>query len=240
MYREQPAREIAQRLHRSISSVYRTARRIGLSVHVPRVGSTRDDVIREKLAAGWSDAEIGELFGLTRKTISGRREKLGLPASGNSPHRRRRVAMRTAEQLRKAGLPSIGHLRREAFRKYAVACGWPDDLPPRAVQILNAIWDRGPQTRRELQRCIGMPWLGSRKTLKGSVVGGSYLAFLMRRGYVVTVGRIVRGRGRGRSVQMYTLAENIKRGPIDPSVTPPAIARGVRAHCRRANQEDEQ
>jgi hypothetical protein len=132
---------------------------------------------------------------------------------------RQKVAEKTRQQLQRAGLPSIGHLRVEAFKKYARDHGWPEDLQVREVQILNAMWDRGPMTRREIAAAIGMPWKGTRKSLMGNRIGGSYLATLMRRGMVVNLGRIVKhpdagkgGRaGQGKNCCVYSLSPTVQR-----------------------------
>ena len=106
----------------------------------------------------------------------------------------------------------VGQLRR--------GLGLPSDLRPRAVAILNALYDRGPMTRRELADVIGMPWKGSRKSLASNDPEGSYLAHLAARGLVRAVkrGNRVTGRGRGHSTNVYMIPLTIKRG--DPNTWP--------------------
>lgn len=98
-----------------------------------------------------------------------------------------------------------------AFRRYAASSGWPEDLAPREVHILEVLSASDPMTRPEIARAIGMPWIGSRRSLKGNTPGGSYLASLMRRGLVASLGRVVRGQGRGHSLHLYTLAIDAER-----------------------------
>jgi hypothetical protein len=80
--------------------------------------------------------------------------------------------------------------------------------------MLNAMWDNGPMTRRELADAIGMPWKGSRKSLVSNDPEGSYLAHLIARGLVVSLGRIKKGKGRGHSCQVYSLPLWIERGEV--------------------------
>jgi hypothetical protein len=212
--------EIARKLGRSQSSVHQRRAKMGLSCRrVPMVGFV--SFLRQQHAAGWSDAEIASAWSarfpdrrtLERHTVGQYRERLGLPHNAYSDHRRRRVAERTQQQLAAAGLPSIGWLRKEAFRKRAIAAGWPGDLRPRAVQILNALWDRGPMTRPEIAKAIGMPWKGSRQSLTSNDPEGSYLAHLQSRGLVIVFKRAckVLGKGKGHSMDVYSLPLDIER-----------------------------
>jgi len=147
-----------------------------------------------------------------RHTVGNWRKRLGLPANTLSVHRRELIREKSAEQLRAAGLTTLAELRAPTFRQRALASGGPADLRPRAVQMLNALWDRGPMTRRELADVLGMPWKGSRKSLVSNDPEGSYLAHLTRRGLVVNLGRVVRGTGSGHSACLYALAFDIERG----------------------------
>lgn len=213
LYRKVPAAEIARRLGRTFRAVHQCARAMGL--HTPQRFRAPDmeSFVRERNADGWPDAEIARARGVERHAVAHLRKRLGLPSNQFSARRRAAVAARTAEQLRRAGLPSIGHLRVQAFRARARAAGWPDDLRPRAVQILNLLWERGPQTRRQIADAIGMRWKGSRNSLTSNDPEGTYLAHLVARGLVVDLGRVgtVRGQGKGRSVHVYSLPLTIER-----------------------------
>jgi hypothetical protein len=138
---------------------------------------------------------------------------MGLPPNRGSDHYRRAVRSRTGEQLERGGFRSLAELRSWVFRRMAEKAGWPADLRPRHVDILNALWDRGPMTRRELADAIGMRWLGSRGSLKSSDPEGSYLAHLTRRGLVMRMPRARRmtGQGKGRSCDIYMLSLDIER-----------------------------
>lgn len=215
-----PIDDLCRQLKRTRSSVYGMREKLGLTTPTIDFGDKFIAFLKVKHALGWSDTEIAAGYSkrftkrrpIDRHSVSERRRKLGLCDNSLSQHRRQKVAAKTAEQLRQAGLPSIGYLRVEAFKKRARDAGWPEDIRPRAVQILNALWDHGPMTRIELAAVIGMPWKGSRRSLHSNDPEGSYLAHLMKRGLVITLGRIVRGKGRGHSTQIYSLPLWIQRG----------------------------
>jgi hypothetical protein len=140
---------------------------------------------------------------------------LGLPSNRGGERYRDRVRQKTREQLRKAGVESLANVRTKAFQDWAESCGWPRNLRPRHVEILNLLWEKGPQTRREIAAAIGMPWKGSRKSLVSNDPEGSYLAHLMRRGLVVCLGRLVKGKGKGGSVCVYSLLLTVERKPTE-------------------------
>jgi hypothetical protein len=168
-----------------------------------RLGHTDTEIVRT-----WHE-ETG--VSINRRTVCEFRARLNLPSNACSPWRRDQVRQRTSLQLLQMGLPSIGYLRVLAFRAFARRNGWPEDLRPRAVQILNLLYEQGPQTRRQISDAIGMPWKGSRKSLHSNDPEGSYLAHLIKRGFVVQLPRLVKGKGQGKSVHLYSIAPNIKR-----------------------------
>lgn len=214
--RKKTAAEIAERLGRSESGIHQLANRMGLARKRVSLGDDFEEFLRAKHKAGWSDAEIAAAWGCDRHTVGDFRDRFGLPHNALSERRRDRVRKKTAEQLRKAGLPTLAAVRVKAFRDRARAAGWPEDLRPRAVQILNALWDNGPMSRREIADAIGMPWKGTRESLCSNDPEGSYLAHLAARRLVVVLKRArrVTGKGRGHSVNLYSLPLDIQRGPI--------------------------
>ena len=157
-YRELPTPEIAARLGRTVTSVYQAAARLGLMRPTPRLVDRPGLVDRLKAlhGRGWSYGEIGRDLKVDRHHVASLCRKLGLPDHGWTEHMRANVRRKTAEQLRKAGLPSIGYLRVAAFRTYARDRGWPEDLKKRQVQILELLWANGPMTRDELGKALGL------------------------------------------------------------------------------------
>ncbi len=185
-------------LPRKTSSIYRIQSKLGLSRPAPPRHDTAalDALIRQLSADGWTDAEIREEVGrrrgrsCDRHMIGVRRRAMGLPnnsCNGDSPSRRvlERVRQKTREQLDKAGISDLSHLRLHVWRERARSAGWPEDLRPGEVAVLNALWDRGPLTKKELADAVGVPWQGL-KTLHSNGQGGSHMATLMRRGLVVS------------------------------------------------------
>lgn len=211
-YGRVPVAEIAVALRRTVGSVYQQADRLRLTKH-PKVDWTRLDCeLRRLHALGRSDAEIAtelrRIAGreLDRRTVGGRRVQLGLSHNASSDHRRRRVAEKTKAQCALAGVATLADIRVQSWQDAAARCGWPRDLRPRAVQILNTLYQRGPMTRRQIAEAIGLPWNGSRKSLTSRDTEGIYLWHLVRRGLVVRLPRLVKGTGKGRSTHLYTLA----------------------------------
>jgi hypothetical protein len=207
-----PASDMAQVLDRSRSSTHQRCRVLGLS---RRLTPTRAPAFRRRLlelhALGWSDAEIAVELKVERHTVGDHRALLGLPMNRFSAHVRQRVAEKTREQLEKAGLRSLAELRLRTWRERARAAGWPEDLAPQYVRILTSLYERGPQSRRQLCDSAGFTWKNGNG--RGSMCGGgrtnrnvSYLAELMRRGLVVYSGRSFKGRGKGSSFGAYSLA----------------------------------
>ena len=207
-----PVRLIAQELNRTRESTYRKTVQLGLSTgKQSRLGKRFLTFLREKHALGWSDAEIAAAFGCERHTVGDWRKRLGLACNALSDHYRRRVARKTRQQLKEAGVSTLAELRAETWRQKAREMGWPEDLRWRSVQILEALHTRGPMTRREIAEAIGMPWKGSRKSLVSNDPEGSYLAHLQARGLVIRLGRVVRGKGSGYSTNLYSLALHVQK-----------------------------
>lgn len=211
MYPTHATAEIAERLRRPVGAIYRMAHQLGLS-KCPRYPQEFVEAIRRLHADGLNDREIADRLGSTRDTVHAvRYARLKLPAHGATIESRRRCV---AKQLETLGLTSPTQLRTRAFRLFAERSGWPNDLRPRAVQILNVLAARGPMTAFELASAIGMPVgpfpSGKRRILLASNdPEGTYTAHLMARGLVLYVrGKSLgagSGRGRGRRPGHYIL-----------------------------------
>lgn len=246
------AERIGEVLRRPVGQVHATANRYGLR---KIRGAYLDHKLlgkftRAKLKLDWSDAEIAAAWTaehpdqpLDRRYLAAlRREKFHLPPSGITDRLRDRVRAKTREQLDAAGLGSLAELRRREFARYGERMGWPGVKWPRAVQILNVLYEQGPQSRVALAKKIGMRTTfpnskqpDSRKLLLGNGPGGTYVATLIRMGLVVKLpGRPIRGKGKGRSFCVYAIAPKVQRSPIDakqrkPEHPQPAGDRGTTA-----------
>jgi hypothetical protein len=213
LYGRVPGPELARRLGVSLKRLHNAAKRHGLTAERFAWTAAAERRLKELHGQGWSDTEIAREFGCERHTVSACRERLGLPAWYGTPgspwheHRKTQVRERTAAQLKAAGCASLGELRRKAYRDYARANGWPEDLRPRAVMILNALAAKGPMTREQIAAAVGMPWKGSRKSLVSNDPEGSYLGNLQARGLVCYLHRSApSGRqGGGRIPGLYML-----------------------------------
>lgn len=213
-YRAKGAPAVARMLRRTTKAVHQEARTLGLCI--PQRFRAPDMVafVRSKNGAGWSDSEIAEARRCDRHAVSHLRKSLGLPSNARGERFKAKIRDGTRRQCSEWGVPNLAALRGKVFRDRAREAGWPEDLRLRAVQMLNVLWERGPQTRRQLCDAIGMKWLGSRKSLVSNDPGGTYLTYLIKRGLVISLGRIgtVHGKGKGRSVQVYSLPLFINRG----------------------------
>jgi hypothetical protein len=208
--------EIARRLDRSPTSIYRRACSLGLRRRRrTEVDAAFLETVRRLAALGRTDPEIAAELGCDRHTVSGRRKRMGLASNAYGARHRAKIAASAREQCRRWGVANLGAIRSRVFRLRAQQAGWPGDLRPRAVQILDALADRGPLTRRELAKAIGVPWNGTSASLRSRDPGGSYLAYLIARGLVVSLGRVARGVGRGGSSQLYSLSLAAERSPAD-------------------------
>ena len=193
-YARQSAPALARRLGVPTEVIYRIVVKLGLRKHQRvKVGRAFLATLRQRNRQGWPDSEIAAELGCDRHVVSRHRQALGLPSQARGPIARQRTGAAAARQLDRLGLASMGELRVQAHRAYAVAHGWPAYLRKRAVQILDLLWQQGPKTRRELAEGVGLPWRGSRGSLKSSDPPGTYLANLMALGLVVKWGRINRG-----------------------------------------------
>lgn len=201
---------------RAALNVYKIAAAIGLR-KLARLDDELLNQVGELHAKGLNDVEIAKRLGSTRDTIHHVRfDRLRLPMVEDACSEARRRGVKT--QFARLGVSNAAELRSLAYRKYAAENGWPEDLRPREVQILNVLSAQGvPMTRQELAAAIGMKSKpedygrsGQRKLLAGNGPGGSYPASLARRGLVTILWRSgpqckATGKGNGRRVNLYAL-----------------------------------
>lgn len=220
--------EVAAALGRTMSGVHQRANKLGITraakgKHYAELGFTA--FLEEKHAAGWTDTEIEAEWNrahpqapICRSCVSARRRKLGLPHNAFNERQRRRVAAKTREQLKRAGLKSLAELRSRSYSAYAARMGWPDTkLRQRAVQVLNLLYERGPHTRRQICEALGLSWKNCRKNgLQSNSDGHTYLANLLHAGLVIRLNRAVRTGRRGGNVSLYAVAPHVKRSPVCP------------------------
>jgi len=211
------ANELATMLNRSRKAIEQQRSLLGL-VRRPwfRWDARSRTIVRDMNARGFADTDIGERLGVNRKTVNAERRRLGLQHQGHGPQARKKICQSTRQQLASLGLQSMAQLRLASWAARALERGWPTEINGRPInfrhiQILDVLHDKGPHTRQRLAAAIGMPWKGSRKSLVSNGKGGSYLAELMRAGLVVSLGKCAKGRGRGKSANLYSLTITTER-----------------------------
>lgn len=219
LYPTHTAAEIARRLFgspRAAKAVYWIALSLGLRKH-PHHAPELLDQVRGLVREGLTDAAIGRQLGLPRETISHiRSSRLKLPRNEAAIKEAGRRAVK--KQQATLGIRSGGELRQWAYRRYAAENGWPQDLRPREVQILNVLAAAGvPLTRLALAEAIGANTSPTHKTGKRRIPlsnnshgarGGTYTASLAQKGFLVRLPRASQdlGGGKGKSVDLYTLS----------------------------------
>jgi hypothetical protein len=210
-----PPRLVAESLGRTTSSIGQHARKIGLPPLHAKFAPATKEAIRRLHGDGLLDSEIARRLDLDRRSVSAcRAKRLKLPVNAEAVLRVQRENVE--KQRRSLGIRHGGDLRTLGFRRFAIERGWPENLQPRAVQILEALAVAGrPMNRWELATIIGQDVeriretrLGQRKLLKSNGRGGNYVAELMRAGLVICLGRVqsTGARRRGNTRCLYMLS----------------------------------
>jgi hypothetical protein len=220
--RDRTAAQIGEALRRSLPSIFARAESLGLARRLVRrkigSGQSWERIFRRLHAQGYSDAEIAGRLKCDRKELGKLRRTMGLSSNAYSARFRRKVRARTGSQLRAAGLKTLAELRIKVWREKIRGMGWPEDLRPRAAQILDVLYYQGPLTRRQIAEKCGMPWKGSRQSLCSSDPEGTYLAHLQRRGLVVALGRSIRsGPNSGQWCNLYAVPMGVAPSPVERS-----------------------
>jgi hypothetical protein len=211
-YGRMPAGDLAEGLERSLVSVYQRARIEGLGQRLRPWTDAETETLRQRNREGWTDTEIAGELKRDRHRISARRKAMGLPSHEKGERWRQAISAGVKRQCERLGLSAPTELRTRAFRLFALANGWPEDLRPREVQILNVLAARGvPMTRLELAAAIGMRTdredrPGHLAIMSGNGPGGTYTASLLRRGLIAKLKRAASGFGYGANRDLYFLA----------------------------------
>lgn len=206
-YGAKTASQIASMLGRTRGAVYQRARVLGLATRLDKDAiATRKITGAQLLAEGLCDSEIAAILGCKRRGFSKMRALMGLPASGRNQRYRKKVSERTKRQCQEGGFKNLAEVRAKRFGEAAVKLGWPG-VSLRAAQIASVLNTCGPMTRKQIVKAIGMKWMGSRKSLSNSrVPGGSYMAELVRAGYVVRLQNAITHSGKGYHEDVYMTA----------------------------------
>lgn len=211
---------LAAALGKPLSACYQRARKLGLrKATIWHFFTPEEDAkVKELAGEGYCNKCIGRILGHARCGVRHARRRLGLPDLPQTGMQAtcktciEKVRATTREQCRKAGVANLAQVRGLVYRKYVEDSGWPADLRPRQVQILNALAMLGPLTRIQMAKSVGYQTTNPKKIFHSKyLAGGSYLANLMQRGMVICLGRIVRTGRKGGNLFLYTLAPDIQR-----------------------------
>lgn len=207
---EMPYPEIANRIRRSVSACRQRAVRIGLYVRHPYAdyGPAFGRFLREKNAEGWSDAEIADAWPGERHAVSRHRKLMQLPDNAHHPRQRAQWSKMPRDQCAGAGVKNLAELRVLVWRQRATRQGWPADCTPLMCQVLGAL-EYGPRTRREMCAALGRRYHPKNALKIGG--GQTVTAALMRKGYVVAIGRRAFREGQGNTEFVYALARGFRR-----------------------------
>lgn len=213
-----PLADLAVRLGRSVAALFNRAQKLGLHgtrkfKHPAAWPAVITERVKALHAQGLTDPQIAARMGdVFRAGEDGRlqarnlRKRLGLPMNVAGVTEARRQGVRT--QFARLGIACGGELRALGYRQFAARQGWPEDLPPRCVQILNLLCEHGPQTARELAGRMGLDTSGRTcaQLLKCSAHSrlskghGTYTGVLLARGLIATQRRYTCGRGKGKNI----------------------------------------
>lgn len=212
LYQSSTAKELAKRFKRSPSAVHQRARLLGAHEAIDRVAmAARDTKIRDLHSKGWTGSEIGKAVGMHTRSVNARINRLGLTPNGRNERYRKRVAKATRIQCKKAGVKNLGQLRSQRIQQFVAEIGWPG-LSIRAAQIAELLHQKGPMTRRQICEAAGIPWKGSRSSMKNKrVPGGCYMAELQRAGVVVRLRAAITGRGKGNRQDLYMIGLEVEK-----------------------------
>lgn len=215
-YGSMTAGEIAAAIGRPKSTIWRIAQQLGVR-KCHRHPEELVGKIAHLHAEGLNDHEIARSLTLTRDQVKAvRADRLKLPNNCVGEKRRECGRRAVATQLARFGVANMGELRSLMHARFAQANGWPAELPPRAVQILNVLAAEGPQTAKALAeklllpaktRAHRIPLRWSSGTGKARGKGGTYTAYLIRLGLVISMQRHTPTgpRGKCRLANLYML-----------------------------------
>ena len=194
MYATHTAQQISEALYgnnRAVMRVRKLAERLGLRKW-PSWPPETVEAVRRLHGERLDDCGIAARIGLTRLQVRAiRRDRLKLPAIKDHIYAHQLQSIRT--QMARLGIKAGGALRKLAHQKFARDNGWPEDMRPREVQIMNTLIQFGPQTRWELGERIGWNMDRARHDprtlLNSNAPEGSYTGTLLARGLILRLPR---------------------------------------------------
>lgn len=135
--------------------------------------------IEELNRQGWSDREIAKRLSCSANRVRTWRIKLGLPSNAHNERHSGKAWASRSKQLKKDGASNLSEFIQLSRRVRAAALGWPTDLGPREVKILELLDTAGPKSKNEILNAMGLKHLRS-----GGNRSRSYLRSLIQAGLV--------------------------------------------------------
>lgn len=146
-------------IDRSRSSIAQKATSLGLVEPRPFVDADR---IRQLNEAGKSDREIASALGVSTGAVNKRRRDMGLPSNAWNEAHRRANASHCRRLVEDGVSTNIGANINRMCKKFATEHGWPDNLKPSRIRILNVLAVVGvPIGTRDLADLCGLQTTGS-------------------------------------------------------------------------------
>ena len=220
-YPKEGSVRLAMDLGRAPGSIVAVAAHLGVSFH-RRWTSDEDRLLKGLHREKKSYRQISTRLDRSTSAIGKRLQDLGLTHRYDPAQRRRKLAA-----IHEPG-PSSVETRWARVRLKLGEHGWPPDLNPKEIKILNGIAERGPMTRRQLAELTDEPRAHDvRYQLRGHG-GRSAIARLLARRLLVRV--IIQGESRHRAaVYAMPLDAQARRGtfPTVAEFNEPIASRGA-------------
>ncbi len=205
-YPNEGAVELAREQGRKAAYVVAVALRLGLTYRrrwTPEEDRELLRLHRERTPY----AQIGKALDRSICAVAKRIADHGLATPQRSDRDKRRRKLRALHEPSNSGCEQRWARERLALGEH----GWPPDLNPKEVKILNLIAERGPMTRRKLSEAVGEPRSDNVRYQLRTHGGRSAVARLLARRLLVRV--MVQGEGRRRaSVYAIPLDAQQQRG----------------------------
>jgi len=211
----------AKRFGRSKTSVSQHATWLGLAIYRKRTCDPELlEFIREQHAAGLLDTEMHRAWNdahpsdpVTRERICYvRRKFLGLDKNHDQLKACKQRAYK--RQMEVLGIKSMPDLWERHMRRQALKHGWPADVRPLEIQILDVMLDGEFRTRAEIAAAIGLRSNNQREWFKTSSGSQSAIANLVNRGLLRRSSRRTRRSrtgGSGRTSYEYWMPLEVRR-----------------------------
>lgn len=219
-YPSEGAKPLARDLGRSRACIVSLADRLGVRHHRP--WTTKEHArFLELHRAGVTAAAIGKELDRTEAAIAKRVQDSGLSVPLYDLDARLRE-LRAPQPIRDNFIEARWAKARLALGEH----GWPPDLNPKEIKILDSLERNGPQTRRVLATSIGEPADRNHEKLLMTHGGRSSMARLLARGLVA---KLNMNNGRRKQIRVYVLTRGAEaaRGKFQTveSFNRPIVAR---------------